>query len=553
MKLEMRLPAAFSPRRNNVAGSRISRGVCGTGVFAFALLLTAAPVHELRFSLPADPKTFDALHVSDQPSEVIRYLTGGVLLRVNRATDQLQPELADSWKLGDGGRAITFHLRAGLKFSDGAPLTAGDVARTLNTALDPKQASPAGDTFRSDQGDPTVRVDSPLEITIRYPRPKPGIDRLFDTLSILPANPAKLPASAGPFFVSEYRPGDYVRLARNPHYWRRDAAGRQMPLLDSIRIDIQPNREIELTRFLRGETHLINKVEPENFDRVAKEMPAAARNLGASLDSEFIWFNQAPSAAIPEWKKKWFASAVFRHAISSSIHRDDLARIVFRGHAHPAAGPFSSSNRFWFNASLKPLAFDQQSALRGLAAGGFQLRDGVLRDRDGHPVEFSLITNSGNRSREAMAAVIQDDLRKIGIQVNIVTLDFSSLIERIAKTSQYEACLLGFANVEIDPIEQMNVWLSSGPQHQWWPLQKSPATPWEARIDRLELLQASEPARELRKKAFDEVQRIAVELEPFIFLVNPDYLTAIAPSLHGVQAVTAPPQILWNIESLSLE
>jgi peptide/nickel transport system substrate-binding protein len=522
------------------------------GVFACGVLL-GAPVHELRFCLAGDPKTFDALQVSDEPSEVIRYLTGGVLVRVNRVTDQLQPELAESWKLTDGGRAITFHLRAGLRFSDGAPLTAGDVARTLNTALDPKRASPAGDTFRSAQGDPEALVASPLEITIRYPQPKPGLDRLFDTLSIVPANAAQLPASAGPFFISEYRPGDYVRLLRNPNYWKRDAAGRRMPYLDSIRIDIQPNHEIELTRFLRKEIYLINRMQPEGFDRVVKEMPAAARNLGASLDSEFLWFNQSDSGAVPEWKRKWFGSAVFRRAISDSIRREDLARIVYRGHAHPAAGPFSPSNRFWFNASLKALRFDPQAAVRSLTDEGFTLREGILRDRDGHAVEFSVITNSGNRAREAMAAVIQDDLKKIGVQMNIVTLDFSSLIERIAKTSQYEACLLGFANVEIDPIEQMNIWLSSGPQHQWRPLQKSPATPWEARIDQLELLQASEPSRELRKKAFDEVQRIVAEQEPFIYLVNPDYLTAISPSLRGVQPVTAPPQILWNVESLHIE
>jgi len=521
------------------------------GVFACAVLF-AAPAQELRFCVQADPKTFDALQVSDEPSEIVRYLTGGVLVRVNRVTDQLQPELAESWALTDGGRAITFHLRAGLKFSDGAPLNASDVARTLNTALAPKQASPAGDTFRSAQGDPEVLADSPLEITIRYPQPKPGIDRLFDTLSIVPANAGRLPASAGPFFISEYRPGDFVRLARNPNYWKRDDAGRHIPYLDSIRIDIQPNREIELARFLRKEIHLINKMQPEGFDRVAKEMPAAARNLGASLDSEFLWFNQSDSA-VPQWKRKWFASSVFRHAISASINRDDLARIVYRGHAHPAAGPFSPSNRFWFNASLKPLPFDPPAALRSLAGEGFALRDGVLRDRDGHAVEFSVITNAGNRTREATAAVIQDDLRKIGVQLNIVTLDFRSLIERISKTSQYEACLLGFANVEVDPIEQMNIWLSSGPQHQWRPLQKTPATPWEARIDKFELLQASEPSRELRKKAFDEVQRIVVEQEPFIYLVNPDYLTAISPSLRGGHPVTAPPQILWNVESLRLE
>ncbi|HWF07335.1 MAG TPA: ABC transporter substrate-binding protein, partial [Bryobacteraceae bacterium] len=220
---------------------------------AFLLVISAAlaPAAELRFSLTGDPRTFDALKVSDQRSELIRYLTGGVLVRVNRVTDKPEPELAESWKLSDRGRTITFRLRAGLKFSDGSPLTAADVARTFTAALDPKNAAPVGDTFRSEQGDPEVRVVSPLEVAIRYPQPKPDIDRLFDSLSILPAAPTALPASAGPFFVAEYKAGDYVRLARNPHYWKRDAAGKQLPYLDSIRIDIQPNREIELTRFLR--------------------------------------------------------------------------------------------------------------------------------------------------------------------------------------------------------------------------------------------------------------------------------------------------------------
>jgi peptide/nickel transport system substrate-binding protein len=484
---------------------------------------------------------------------LIRYLTGGVLVRINRVTDKPEPALAESWKLSDGGRTITFRLRTGLKFSDGSPLSAFDVARTFSAALDPKHEAPVGDTFRSEQGDPNVHVISALEVAIRYPQPKPDIDRLFDSLSIVPETSAALPPSAGPFYVAEYKPGDFVRLARNPNYWRHDAAGKQLPYLDSVRIDIQPNREIELTRFLRGELHLINRVDAEHFDRISKEKPAAARNLGASLDSEFLFFNQSPSPSVPAWKRQWFTSAAFRRVVSASIHRDDIARVVFRGHAHPAAGPVSPSNHFWFDAELKPLAFDSPAALYELGKEGFALRDGVLRDREGHPVEFSLLTTSGSRPREAMAAIVQDDLGKIGIHVNIITLDSRSLIDRISKTLQFEACLFGFSNVETDPVQEMNIWLSSRPQHAWWPMEKTPATPWEARIDKLELLQASEPSRAGRKKAFDEFQRIVVEQSPIIYLVNADYLAAVSPSLKGLQASTSPPQILWNIESLSLE
>jgi peptide/nickel transport system substrate-binding protein len=509
-----------------------------------ALLLalsTTAFGAELRFSISADPKTFDPLHVLDDHSETIRYLTAGVLVRINRVTEKVEPQLAESFKLSPDGRAITFHLRPNLKFSDGTPLNANDVARTMKTALDPKQASPKGDTLRSEKGDPEVQVTSPLDITIRYPAPKPDIERLFDALSIVPAKIEKIPASAGPFYVADYKSGEYVRLARNPNYFMR-------PALDSIRIDIQPNHDIEVTRFLRGELDLINQVDPTNFDRIP-----GARSFGPSLDSEFLWFNQAPSATVPAWKRKWFTSTAFRQAISESIHRDDIARIVYRGHAHPAAGPVSPANKFWFNAALKPLAFDAQSASKALASDGFKLDHGVLKDRDGHAVEFSIITNAGNRTREAMAAIIQDDLSKIGIKVNIVTLDFDSLIERIAKTAQYEACLLGFTSVEINPTEQMNVWLSTGANHAWWPREKTPATPWEARIDQLEIAMASDPSRAMRKKALDELQRIVVEQAPIIYLVNPDYLAAISPRVHGAQPVASPPQILWNVESLRLE
>jgi peptide/nickel transport system substrate-binding protein len=265
-----------------------------------------------------------------------------------------------------------------------------------------------------------------------------------------------------------------------------------------------------------------------------------------------MWFNQAPSRTLPEWKRKWFTSAAFRHAISLAINRADIGRIVYLGRAHPSAGPVSSANTFWFNSSLRPLPYDPDQAAKALAREGFVLRDGVLRDRTGHTVEFSLITNAGNVPREHTAPLIQADLRRLGIKVNIVTLDFSSLIDRISRTLDYEAALLGQV-LEVDPLEVMNVWLSSGPQHPWWPSEKSPATPWEARIDDLEREQASSGSREVRKRAFDEVQRIVVEEEPVIYLVNPDYLYAVAPRLRGVKASVAPPQVWWNVEWLRFE
>src|SRR6202007_1255651 len=97
----------------------------------------------------------------------------------------------------------------------------------------------------------------------------------------------------------------------------------------------------------------------------------------------------------------------------------------------------------------------------------------------------TVITNAGNKSREQMVTMIQQDLSQIGIKVNVVTLDFPSLIERITRTYDYEACLLGLVNTDLDPNSQMNVWLSSAENHQWNPKQGSPATDWEEEWARL--------------------------------------------------------------------
>ena len=305
-------------------------------------------------------------------------------------------------------------------------------------------------------------------------------------------------------------------------------------------------------KFSRGEIHLINTMDADYFDRLSTSSPAMVHDAGASLDSEQMWFNQVSTAPIPAYKMQWFISRNFRRAISSAINRDDLCRVAYNGHAHPAVGPVSPANRFWFNSHLQPVRFDQQAALQLLRQDGFQLAAGKLLDRDGHAVEFSIVTNAGNRTRERMATMVQQDLSALGITVHVVTLDFPSLIQRITQDFNYEAALLGLVNVELDPNEQMNVWLSSSETHQWNPKERTPATPWEAEIDRLMRAQASAMDDDARKKSFDRVQEIVADQVPFIYLVNKNALTAVSPSLENAKPVVLRPQTYWNIEYLKL-
>ncbi len=522
--------------------------------FALGVVNTSAQSsNELRFCLHSDPKTFNPNLVADDASETIRYLTGGVLVRLNRSTQQLEPGLATSWKVSADGTSISFRLRTHLQFSDGTAFTADDVAFTMNQLMDPSVHSPTADAFRSGDGRVISHVEGVDRVSIKFPAPVVGLDKLFDSVAIMSAHSSlKEGAVLGPYQMKVNKPGVYLLLTRNPNYWKHDAAGRPLPYMDSIRLDIQQNRDTEMLRLLRGEIDLINSLDAAYFDTLKAQMPGSVYDAGVSLDAEQMWFNQASAAPLPSYKKSWFQSTAFRRAVSDSIHRDDLARIVYRGHARPAIGWISPANRFWFNANLRSRPFNQDEALALLRQDGFYQKNGKLFDRDGHLVEFSIITNAGNKPREQMATMIQQDLAGIGMHISVVTLDFPSLIERITRSFDYEACLLGLANNDLDPNTQMNVWLSSSDNHQWNPSEKTPATPWEAEIDRLMRGQASTMDVKKRKQQVDRVQEIVWQQEPFIYLINKDAMSAVSPMLHAAHPVVLHPQAYWNIEELSL-
>ena len=175
-----------------------------------------------------------------------------------------------------------------------------------------------------------------------------------------------------------------------------------------------------------------------------------------------------------------------------------------------------------------------------------------MYDAQSHAVEFSIVTNAGNQAREKLAQMIQQDLKRIGIRLNVVKLDYSAIIDRISQSFDYESCLLGLTNVDLDPDAQMNVWLSSASNHQWNPNQASPATPWEAEIDRLMQAQGSELNPAKRKAYFDKVQEIVSQEVPFLYLVTRNALVAVSPSLQNANPSVLRPQAVWNIEMLAL-
>ena len=266
---------------------------------------------ELIWAIHYDPKSFDPAKVDDEASELIRYLTGGVLLRINRQTQELQPQLAESFKLSADGRLVTFKLRRGLRFSDGTPLTSADVARSVRRVLAPATQSVIAEEFLAPQG-VTVETTNELEVRIHFPKRVIGVGKIFDEIAVEPARgPGEARVTSGPFVVTDYRRGQFVRLTRNPNYWRRDSKGMALPYATGLRLDILNNREQEISYFLRGDSDFIEAVSSDHFNFLTQKFPQSTRDLGPSLNTEQLWFNQSSIADLPDFESSGLETAAF--------------------------------------------------------------------------------------------------------------------------------------------------------------------------------------------------------------------------------------------------
>jgi peptide/nickel transport system substrate-binding protein len=250
-------------------------------------------------------------------------------------------------------------------------------------------------------------------------------------------------------------------------------------------------------------------------------------------------------------RQQWFTQVAFRQAVSLAIDREGIVRLVYRGRATPIWGHVPPGNKQWVNGALPKPPRSVARARELLQQGGFAWRgDGTLLDAAGQPVEFTLITNSGNAERTQIATIIQDDLKQLGMRVTVVPLEMRALLDRVLTSHDYDACVLGLGGGDGDPNSEMNVWLSSGGTHLWRPAQPKPATAWEAEIDALMREQIATRDAARRKRLYDRVQQVVAEQLPIIGLVSPNVLVGAARGLGNFRPTVLDHHALWNIEEL---
>jgi peptide/nickel transport system substrate-binding protein len=532
-------------------------------------------------SLRAEPKTLNPLTAADAPSREVIGAMQADLIHINRATQLTEVALAKSWKVTSDGLQYTVVLRKGLRFSDGHPLDADDVVFTMRVYLDESVHATQRDLLIVGGKPITVRKVDAATVVFQLAKPYGAGERLFDGLAILPkhllekpyqegklaqagalATPANQWAGAGPFRLKEYTPGQKLVMERNPFYWKVDNKGGNLPYLDELVFLFVPSADAQILRFQSGETDMISRLGAENFSALSRQQRGfTMTDAGLGLEYNFVFFNlnDLGEHASPEMtqKSKWFHEVKFRRALSAAIDREAIVRLIYQGRGAALWGPVTPGNGRWINASVPHPARSLDHARELLKEAGFSWKTGAngdssLMDSEGKTVEFSILTSSSNTDRTKMAAIIQDDLKELGIRVQVVPLEFRSLIDRVTQTKDYDACILGLASFDADPNSDLNVWLSSGATHLWNPSQSHPATRWEAEIDELMEQQLATLGFERRKKLFDGVQTILAEYQPMIFLASPDILTGAKNAIGNFHPAVLEPYILWNVEQMFL-
>jgi peptide/nickel transport system substrate-binding protein len=574
--------SASSPAGQKTAppspGSRSSSYAGQAGV---DLLVTGAdvgrPGGRLVVIQRAEPRTLNPVIAIDIPSKDVVWRTMADLIHINRETQQTEPALARSWAISPDGRRFTLSLRRGVRFSDGDPFDADDVLFSFRVYLDEKMGSPQRDLLIVGGQPIAVRKLDQETVQVDLAEPYAAAERLFDAIAMLPRHLLEKPyqegrlaeawglrasaesfAGLGPFRFKEHLPGERIVLERNPFYWKADRAGNPLPYLDRIVFMFVPSEDAQAVRFQSGEADVTTRLSAANFAVLLRDQGNRNYELldrGPGLDYTFLFFNQNNLAekGSPALARKlaWFRQLPFRQAVSRAIDREGIVRLAYRGRATPLWGHVPPGNKLWVNRSLPRPGRSVEQARQLLRKAGFAWKgDGTLVDTEGQPVEFTVVTNAGNTERIQIATIIQDDLKQLGMRVNVVTLELRALLDRLLTTHEYEACVLGLGGGDGDPSSEMNVWLSSGNTHLWNLGQSQPATPWEAEIDGLMRRQLATRDVQLRKRLYDRVQELVAQNLPIISLVSPSVLVGATKGLGNLRPTVLDHHVLWNVEEL---
>jgi peptide/nickel transport system substrate-binding protein len=510
----------------------------------------------------SDPRTFNPILVTDATSG---QLTGDLfetVLQLNPVTTLPEPRLAEKWEIAPDNKTITLHLRHDVKWFDGQPFTAHDVLFTLDVIYDPNVPNSSRPILLIDKKRIEAQAPDEFTVVLRLPKPFAPLISALEGLQIIPAHilepiwkagnfnhawgintPPEQLIGNGTYKMVRYAQSQVVNYLRNDSFWMKDEHGGQLPRLHGQNITIVQDANAEYLRYLSGQIDVYGPRAEEVYplEQKAKnhELDISIEKIGVDTGTLFFSFNRNPRHFIKDGvtnpKLSWFTDLKFLTAMAHTIDKKSMIDLVFHELAEPAVADISPANKIFHNPNLKDYDYDPKLAADMLEAAGYHLvKPGVRTDPKGNRLEFDLTTNAGNPERDQMCTIFKQDLERLGIKANYRPLEFTTLVDRLDSSFDWDCILMGFTG-GIEPNDGANFYRSSGNLHIWNPNQPTPATPWEAEIDTLLDQGASEMDLSKRPQYYWKIQQILHDQLPILETVRGQRYASWRNSLQNYQ------------------
>lgn len=436
---------------------------------------------------------------------------------------QFQPRLAEGYERSDDGTAITVRLRPEARWSDGSPITADDVRWTWQAQTD---AAVAWEYVDIKQAIRDVEVVD--ERTVRFHFTHAYANQLADLNEgvILPRTVwSGLPLDrwrggegwfrqhlvvSGPYQVEHYEPGAELVLTANPAYYEPG-----VPAIDRLAFQVIPDPGARLRGLLAGDLDFIPKLRPHEAEQVEASDDAVLVAYPHRQYDYIAWNLRDPL----------FGDARVRRALTQAIDRQEIIDTLLAGYAQIATSPIVSSA--WAHTRLEPWPHDPGAALAALADAGWS-RDGegALRDASGQPLAFDLAFNAANSFRRDAAAMIQQHLREVGIEVTLRPEDFHVLTD-ILQDYRHQAYLGAF---NMDTTLDLTVILHSSAITDGYNFSAFDDPESDSLIERVKTYPDIVDAAD----ALERIQQIVHQRQPMTFLWEPMRLDAHSKRLTNV-------------------
>lgn len=530
----------------------------------------------LTAAVRALPDLFDPLEGDgDDETRLLRVLTQGTLVRVNPATLEIEPWLAERWSSSPDGRSHTLVLRSGVAWSDGVPFTAADVVFSLEAFFDGQVASPLAAGVAATGGAVHATAADARTVVLTQERPSGAWLHLLDGIPLLPrhhlesrgangtlatawaaAAGASPPPGLGPFILRNYDRERGVLLERNVHYWRVTPEGESLPYLDEIALEVIDDDAEQWRRLEAGALDVPAGTMPSDEYAAARQRELQGLltivDLGVARAADALWFCLRPEAAGRHPAAAFVQRREFRQALSHAVDREALAHAVFGGHAVPVWGPLTPGHRGWFTPDVPRYPPDAARARELLAAIDLRDRtgDGVIEDARGVQARITVATARGVARYERATAALVEATRDIGVALDIELVEADTLARRVSTCDAVAAYGTPLA-ADLDPAGALARWLDPDAAHPWHSWRPAGGTGWERRIDAL-LAEQVTASPQRRRAIVHEVQQLLGEEVSVLFVTAPRAYAVHRPQVLGVTPAPIGSPILWSADTLAV-